>query len=382
MIDLPSRAIELLRLVHGAPGLTRAQAGRELGVGTGLTTTLVARLKREAYVDEVALDRAGARGRPTSALVAHPQGPVVGVAIVSAQGWRAQAVELGGRVVAHSSGGTFSQQDGAQVVRSAHEAIAELDQQMPGRMLGAGLAVPGPVRENRRVKATLLDWGDQDVQALWSQDQSADGVPLLVVGNDATLAAVGEARRGAARSTRAHLHLVLDIGVGGGVTHEGIALMGAHGAAGEFGHLPFGDPDQSCPCGAYGCWGKTLDGDDLARQLDEPTPDDALAYSSLVLDRAAAAEPAAVKAVSAQARSLGRGIAGLVNALDPALVTLGGLAARLLVVDAEAVGDAYRRGLMSYRRTSAPALLASPLGQDAPLVGASEAVWDRLWAPA
>lgn len=382
MAGLPPRAIELLRLAHARPGLTRADAGRELGIGSGMTSTLVAQLKDDALLAEAPVDQTGVRGRPTMALVPHPDGPLVGVAIVSHRGWCVQAVELGGRVVAQTVGGVLSAPDGAAVVRQVRQAIKELDEQMPGRMRAAGVAVPGPVRDNRWVKATLLDWGDQDVQSLWEADDTDDEkvVPLLVVGNDATLAAVGEARRGSARGARTHLHLFLDIGMGGGVTHQGVAVEGAQGAAGEFGHLPFGDPAQECPCGAYGCWGKTLDGDDLARRLGDPLPDDPVAYSAMVLDRADAGNLEALAAVRAQATSLGRGAAGLVNALDPALVTLSGLAARLLVVEPGAVHEAYRRGLMSFRRVSPPPLVVGPLGDDAPLVGASEEVWGRLWS--
>jgi predicted NBD/HSP70 family sugar kinase len=191
---------------------------------------------------------------------------------------------------------------------------------------------------------------------------------------------VGEARRGAARGAHTHLHLVLEIGMGGAVTSHGTALEGSRGAAGEFGHLPFGDPGLDCPCGATGCWGKTLDGSALARALGRPDPEDAAAYSGSVLDLAEGGDAGALAAVAVQAASLGRGTAGLVNALDPALVTLGGLAARLLMVAPAVTHDAYRRGLMSHRRERPPELVPGALGDDAPLVGAAEQVWDRLLA--
>lgn len=381
MTGLPPRAIELMRLVHDRPGLTRTDAARALGIGSGMMTTLVGRLKSDALLSEAPVDQTGVRGRPTTALVPHPHGPLVAVALVSHRGWRVQLVELGGHVVAQTSGGALGAPDGAEVLSQVRRAVDELSGRAPGRVRAAGVAMPGPVRDNRWVTAPLLDWGEQDIQTLWKADRrrDEDAVDLLIVGNDATLAAVGEARRGGARQARTHLHLLLTIGMGGGVTHQGIAVEGALGAAGEFGHLPFGDPAQECPCGAYGCWGKTLDGDDLARRLGEDLPDDPSTYSSLVLDRAMAGDLGARAGVKVQAASLGRGAAGLVNALDPALVTLGGLAARLLAADPETVHEAYLRGLMSFRRVSPPVLVVAPLGDDAPLVGAAEEVWDRLW---
>ncbi len=65
------------------------------------------------------------------------------------------------------------------------------------------------------------------------------GLPL-VVGNDATMAAVAEAR--ARPAVGALLHLVLEVGIGGALVLDGRPLQGARGLAGEFGHLPFGDP--------------------------------------------------------------------------------------------------------------------------------------------
>jgi predicted NBD/HSP70 family sugar kinase len=381
MSGLPPRAAELLRLVHARPGLPRTDASRALGVGTGTTTSLVARLVAARLVAELAAARTGARGRPTTLLGPHPQGPLVAVGLVSHRGWRARLVEIGGTVVDERSGGSLGERDGAPVVAAVRRAVDEMAERVAGRVLAAGLAVPGPVRDDRWVDAALLGWSEQDVPVLWP-DTAGPGarVPLRVLGNDATLAAVGEARRGAARSAHTHLHLVLEIGMGGAVTSHGTALEGFRGAAGEFGHLPFGDPGLVCPCGATGCWGKTLDGSALARALGRPDPEDAAAYSSSVLDLAEGGDTGALAAVAVQAASLGRGTAGLVNALDPALVTLGGLATRLLMVAPAVTHDAYRRGLMSHRRQRPPELVPGALGDDAPLVGAAERVWDRLLA--
>ncbi|NNH05676.1 ROK family transcriptional regulator [Cellulomonas fimi] len=376
---MPPRAVELLRAVHERPGLTRAEAAKTLDLGTGALTTLVNRLQDARMVAQAAAAPTGSRGRPTTALVPHPDGPLVGVGLVTHRSWVVRVVEVGGAVVAETTGGILGATDGDAVVRDLRRAVDDLDARLDGRVRAAGIAVPGPVRDNRWVKATLLDWSDQDVPALWGAVDRPTDVPLVVVGNDATLAAVGEARRGAARGSHTHLHLHLGIGMGGAVTAGGEALDGDHGAAGEFGHMPFGDPERACPCGAHGCWGRTMDGEDLARALGDPTPADPLAYSERVLDRAAAGDVAAAAAVQAQARSLGRGAAGLVNALDPTLVTLGGLAPRLLAVAPDAVRAAYRSGLMSYRRADPPPLRTAGLGDAAPLVGAAELVWDRLW---
>jgi hypothetical protein len=46
----------------------------------------------------------------------------------------------------------------------------------------------------------------------------------------------------------------------------------------------------------------------------------------------------------------------------------------------DALADAYLGGLMRFRRAEAPPIIAGRLGDDAPIAGASEQVWTRLWA--
>jgi predicted NBD/HSP70 family sugar kinase len=101
-----------------------------------------------------------------------------------------------------------------------------------------------------------------------------------------------------------------------------------------------------------------------------------------VLARAAAGETAAAGAVDAVATALGRGLAGLVNALDPDRVTLGGLGADLLGAARAPLEAAYATGLMRSRRAASPAPATAALGEDGALAGAAERVWQRLLGPA
>ena len=78
-----------------------------------------------------------------------------------------------------------------------------------------------------------------------------------------------------------------------------------------------------------------------------------------------------MSALGEVARSLGRGTAGLVNALDPHVVTVGGLGRDLLDLAGEPAGQAYRAGLMAFR-APAPPLVPARLGDEAPLIGAAE----------
>src|ERR1700712_1596822 len=72
-----TRAADLLELVHGCPGISRADAGRRLDVGTGAITGLVSRLVAADLIAEHPAQPTGGRGRPTTMLTGHPSGPLV-----------------------------------------------------------------------------------------------------------------------------------------------------------------------------------------------------------------------------------------------------------------------------------------------------------------
>lgn len=94
----------------------------------------------------------------------------------------------------------------------------------------------------------------------------------MLIGNDATLAGVAEARRGAASSAGTVLYLTIEVGVGGVLVDHGRPMVGATGAGGEFGHVPFGDPSLDYPCGARGCWDLEVDGRAMARHRHAAPP--------------------------------------------------------------------------------------------------------------
>ena len=368
---MAQRAAALLETVHARPGLTRAAAAQLLGIGTGAATELVARLAQRELLAEEPAPPTGSRGRPTRRLTAHPAGPLVLAAAITHEAWRVEAAQLGGGRLA-AGGGRNDEHDGPQVLGAMAAAIAQLRARWPGRVRGLGVSVPGTVRDGHTLDASYLGWRDTDLRVLWP------GAPLFAADNDASLAALAEARRGAAAGAALSLHVRVDAGLGGAVVEQGRVLRGARGVAGEFGHMPFGDPAVRCPCGALGCWGTAVDGTALARRLGVPPPRDPVTYTAAVLARAAAGHAPEAAAVAAATAELGRGVAGLVNALDPDLVTLGGLAADLAAAAPGELAASYAAGLMSFRRDAATPVIPAGLGDAGPLIGAAEAVWNQL----
>ncbi|WP_433371453.1 ROK family protein [Actinoplanes sp. CA-142083] len=408
---MTTRSTELLRVAHTRPGVTRADAARLLGVGTGAATEIVARLAQQSLLAEAPAAPSGNRGRPTTVLVPHPAGPLVLAVAITHETWRIDVVELGGKILAAATG-PHAGAEWASVTAAVTAAVVSFQHTYGERLRAMGVSVPGTVSPALRLTASNLAWNDVDLTALWPGPVLAAGnnatsgaarpgpilaatlaairpglagkdatpaasrpSPVLAAGNDATLAATAESHRGAAVDATVHLHLRIEGGLGGAVVDHGRALLGARGAGGEFGHMPFGDPAIACPCGAAGCWGTAVDGTALARLLGMPAPRDPVTYARRVI---AAPDPESRAAVRAVAAALGRGMAGLVNALDADLVTLGGIGVDLLAAAPEEIDAAYRAGLMQVHRAAPPPVVPAALGDDGPIAGAAEEAWSRL----
>ncbi|MFD0519628.1 ROK family protein [Paractinoplanes durhamensis] len=347
--------------------MTRADAARLLGVGTGAATEIVSRLAQASLLAEAPAAPSGSRGRPTTLLVPHPAGPLVLAAAITHEGWRIDVVELGGATL--TSVGANHARSGWDAVQAAvTAAVSTLLDAYGLRLRAMGVSVPGTVSPDQRLDASTLGWHDVDLTELWPG-------PVFAAGNDASLAAAAESTRGAAVGATVALHLRIEGGLGGAVVDHDKVLVGARGAGGEFGHMPFGDPGIVCPCGARGCWGTAVDGTAMARMLGRPAPPDPVTYARRVIAGDTEPERAAVRAVAA---ALGRGIAGLVNGLDADLVTLGGIGVDLLAAMPGEIDDAYRSGLMAVHRAAPPPIRPASLGDDGPIAGAGEEAWSRL----
>jgi predicted NBD/HSP70 family sugar kinase len=369
-----SGAAALIGLMRAEPGITRAVAAQRLGIGSGGATELVARLRTQELLEETPAPAQG-RGRPTTVLGPHPRGPLVLAAELRAGDWRLACAGVDGQPLMLAQ--TVQSAKGpAQLLDEMAAAIGDAYRREPGRVRAVAVSVAGTVSDARLVQFTTRDWGAVDLSVLTAGLPEGADVPLLI-GNDATLAGLAEARTGAARGADTALHLIVAVGLGGALVVSGEPVTGALGAAGEYGHIPFGDRTLRCPCGARGCWDLSVDGRALARHLGDPAPADPVGYAHALLDRTPH-DAATRRAFAVVAAALGAGIGGLVNLHDPDVVTLGGLAGPLRAAAPDAFADAFQDGLMAFRKTSAPPVRDGVHGHDGPLYGAVTLALDHV----
>ena len=366
------RGLELLALVHREPGVTRVDAARRLGMTSGQAAEVTARLVASELIDEVPAAPSGARGRPSTVLTAHPRGPLAVCAAIDHEAWRVGVIGLGGHVVEQRD--APHDRDSDSTLDAVAHAMTALRRKHGRRVRAAAVSVPGTVRDDTVLQAAQLGWTDVSLRRL----RPNRSVAPFIAGNDASFAGLAEARRGVGVGRPSLLHLYFDAGLGGAIIEAGQLVNGASGVAGEFGHLPFGDPTRQCPCGAHGCWNTSIDGRALAELLGRRAPRSGVSFITGVLAAARRGEPDALAAIERIAAEVGRGTAGLVNALDPALVTFGGYGSELLELAQPSLQQAYVAGLMEFRRAAPAPLLAAELGREAPLIGAGEECFDRL----
>jgi glucokinase len=159
----------------------------------------------------------------------------------------------------------------------------------------------------------------------------------VLVENDANFAVLAEHRLGAARGYDHVLMVTLGTGIGGGLIVDGRVQVGAHGFAGEIGHMVVDPSGPPCPCGRRGCWERYASGGGLGLLAREA----ALAGNLPEVVARSGGDPESVRGEDVTAAALagdadarrvveevgwwvGFGLANLICVLDPGCIVLGG----------------------------------------------------------
>ncbi|MBD0708232.1 MULTISPECIES: ROK family transcriptional regulator [unclassified Streptomyces] len=321
----------VLRTVHDAGESTRAAVAARVGLTRPAVSSLVEQLLALGLLVESGKTFSGQAGRPGTVLKPADTGPAgLGVEI-SVDYVTACVVDLTGtdrvrrteRLDHHATGVPEVLARAARVAAEALDAAAER-RLVPA---GAGLALPGLVSGGTVRQAPNLGWHGVEAERLFGEALTAlrpavRGLPLTS-DNEAHMAALAELWSGPPGGPRTFLHLTGETGVGGAIVVHGELLRGAHGFAGEIGHLTVDAAGPRCRCGAHGCL------EQYAGQTALLAAAGASGVQDLT-DRARAGEARALAALAEAGRMLGRALAGAVNLLDPEAVVLGGIYPRLM----------------------------------------------------
>jgi fructokinase len=213
--------------------------------------------------------------------------------------------------------------------RATLEAITTLVarvEQESGLYGSIGLGIPGALSpatglvKNANSTALIGHRLDRDLQALLQR-------PVRIA-NDANCFALSEATDGAAAGASTVFGVILGTGAGGGAVINGKVVVGANAIAGEWGHnpLPWPKPDElpgpACYCGKRGCNETFLSGTGLQMRYYEKTGVEISAQEIAL--RSEQGEQYAIETMQQYEDRLARGLAAVINLLDPEVIVLGG----------------------------------------------------------
>jgi fructokinase len=217
------------------------------------------------------------------------------------------------------------QQDYRATVATVVAIVAAIEREI-GRKASVGIGMPGTISPaTGLVKNANSTWL---IGRPLRQDLEAALDRAVRLANDANCFALSEAADGAAAGSRTVFGAILGTGVGGGIVIGKQILSGADAIAGEWGHnpLPWPAPDEipgpPCWCGRNGCIETFLSGPALAadhrrhtgRHLDPPA----------IATAARDGDPECRATLARYCDRLARGLASVINLIDPDAIVLGG----------------------------------------------------------
>ncbi|GLF97129.1 ROK family protein [Streptomyces yaizuensis] len=239
--------------------------------------------------------------------------------------------------------------------------------------LAAGVAIPGIVdsEEGIAIYSANLGWNDLPLRALLGE--RLDGLPVAL-GQDVRAGGLAEGRIGAGRDADRFLFLPLGTGIAGAIGIAGTIEAGAHGYAGEIGHVVIRPDGPLCSCGQRGCLETIASASAVSRAWAEASGDpdaDAADCAKAVVS----GDPRAVAVWADAVDGLAAGLVTALTLLDPRTMIIGGGLA-----EAGETLFTPLRAAVTERVTfqKVPSIVPAALGDTAGCLGAGLLAWDLI----
>ncbi|MFE7973699.1 ROK family protein [Streptomyces shenzhenensis] len=238
--------------------------------------------------------------------------------------------------------------------------------------VAAGIAVPGIVDEARGIAtyAANLGWHDVPLRTLLTDRL---GIPVAL-GHDVRTGGLAEGRIGAGKGADRFLFVPLGTGIAGAIGLDGRVEAGAHGFAGEIGHIVVRPGGTACPCGQRGCLERYASASAVteawAAACGDPDADAADCAKAVV-----SGDPDAVRVWQQAVDALADGLVTALTLLDPRTLIIGGGLAEAGETLFRPLRDAVRRRVTFQKL---PSIVPAALGDTAGCLGAGLLARDLL----
>lgn len=239
--------------------------------------------------------------------------------------------------------------------------------------LAAGVAVPGIVDEERGIAAYSANLGWRDLPLRGLLTERLGGVPVAL-GHDVRTGGLAEGRIGAGKGADRFLFVPLGTGIAGAIGIAGRVESGAHGFAGEIGHIVVRPGGTPCPCGQRGCLERYASAAAVSEAWASVTghPEADAADCAKAVD---GGDPKAREVWQHAVDALADGLVTALTLLDPRTLIIGGGLAEagdtLFTPLREAV-----RSRVTFQKL--PTIVPAALGDTAGCLGAGLLAWDLL----
>ncbi|MGP9020125.1 ROK family protein [Streptomyces sp. BR1] len=296
---------------------------------------------------------------------------------VGGTGMKAALIGVDGSLLHEARRPTGRERGADAVVEGILDFAAELraygERHLGESALAAGVAVPGIVDAGNgiAVYAANLGWHDVPMRRLLSE--RLDGIPVAL-GHDVRTGGLAEGRIGAGKGADRFLFIPLGTGIAGAIGIDGRIEPGAHGYAGEIGHIVVRPGGIRCGCGQRGCLERLASASAVTQAWAEASGDP----DADAADCAKAVESGDPKAIAVWQDAVDALADGLVTALtllDPRTLIIGGGLAEagetLFVPLRAAVQER-----VTFQKL--PTIVPAALGDTAGCLGAGLLAWDLL----
>ncbi|MEE1737183.1 ROK family protein [Streptomyces sp. BE147] len=295
---------------------------------------------------------------------------------VGGTGMKAALVGTDGTLLHQARRATGRKRGPEAVVESILAFAAELraygEEHFGESAVAAGVAVPGIIDAENGVLlyASNLGWSNVPLRALLGERL---GVPVAL-GHDVRTGGLAEGRIGAGRGTDRFLFVPLGTGIAGAIGIAGSIEAGAHGYAGEIGHLVVRPDGPHCSCGQRGCL-ETLASASAVTRAWAAASGDPEADAADCAKAVEAGDPRAEKVWLDAVDALAAGLVTALTLLDPSMLIIGGGLA-----EAGETLFTPLRAAVEERVTfqKLPHIVPAALGDTAGCLGAGLLAWDLL----
>lgn len=295
---------EVFTLIHDSRDLTRSALVELTGLPSSTIGHAVARLIAEGRVKESAPPAKGpgsGSGRPGSILNAVATASRTGAIDFGHRHFRVAIGDDLGNILDEETVQLNVDQSPTRGLDAAAAKLRELSERNEvTRLACVAAGVPGPIESETGLvcsTTTLSQWaGMYPARELENRLQ----IPALV-GNDATIGALGELHHGVGQGHRNFLYIKASHGIGAGTVINGELLEGGNGFAGEIGHIIIAGRPEMCRCGNRGCLEAVVSVPSVKEQLTHTHPH--LDVTSV--DLASLHDPVSARIFNESGRTLG-----------------------------------------------------------------------------